>query len=218
MSREAMKRAVQCGAWIGLNSDITPQAIDLVMNHTPCTACNIAKRNKNKKQTGSTIKPQRVSETITVDYMGPIAPTSVRGYTGYLLYKDMHSKYLHVVLTKRKTPSSEESVKGITEVAEFYRSYGHSPDTLRFDAGTTENSKYTLESLRQLRIHPDPAAVDSQFQNPVEREAQTVNKGVAAMLLDQESLGPSFWTNAIEEWIASSNATPREGRHNHHNK
>ena len=210
-SRADMRRAIECGAWLGVDEEITPQAIDLVMNHTPCTACALAKRNKLKREEGSTIRPQRVGEVLSVDYMGPITPTSARGYTGYLLYKDLFSKYINVVLTKRK-PNSETFVNATTEIVEFYKSYGHQPHTLRFDAGTTENSALTSSGLRLLRLHPDPAAVNSQFQNPIEREAQTANKAVAAMLLDQESLGPSFWDYAIEDWAASANATPREGQ------
>ena len=211
MSMAAMSRAVECGAWTGLDEDITPKTITAVMTHTACTACNIAKRNRLKRQQGSAIKPQQPGEVISVDYMGPITPTSARGYTGYLLYKDINSKHLHVTLTKKK-PTSETFAAATKEVVEFYRAHGHSPHTLRFDAGTTENSKLTTESLRAIRIHPDPAAVNSQFQNPVEREAQTANKGVAAMLIDQQSLGPTFWDYAIEEWVQSSNATPREGQ------
>ena len=165
-SRADMRRAVECGAWLGVDAEVTPQAIDLVMNHIPCTACALAKRNKLKREEGSTI-----------------TPTSARGYTGYLLYKDLFSKHVNVVLTKRK-PNSETFVNATTEIVEFYRSYGHQPHTLRFDAGTTENSALTSSGLRLLRLHPDPAAVNSQFQNLVEREAQTANKAVAAMLLD----------------------------------
>jgi hypothetical protein len=53
----------------------------------------------------------------------------------------------------------------------------------------------------------DPAAVKSQFENPVEREVETLNKGVAALLIDQYSLGLSFWDYAAESWVHTVNHT-----------
>jgi hypothetical protein len=57
----------------------------------------------------------------------------------------------------------------------------------------------------------DPAAVNSQFQNPVEREVQTVNKGVATLFADQHLLTPSFWPFAVQSWIQTANASPISG-------
>ena len=78
---------------------------------------------------------------------------------------------------------------------------------IRFDAGSTENALETVQFLETNRIQVNPAAVKSQFQNPVEREVQTLNKGVAALLIDQSSLGPSFWDYAAESWVHTANHT-----------
>jgi len=74
----------------------------------------------------------------------------------------------------------------------------HVVKEIRFDAGSTENSLSSATFLSSNRIDVDPAAVKSQFKNPVEREVQTINKVVAALLIDQSTLGPSFWCYAVE--------------------
>ena len=59
---------------------------------------------------------------------------------------------------------------------DFYNLHGHVVKKIRFDAGSTENALLeTVQFLETNRIQVDPAAVKSQFQNPVEREVQTLN-------------------------------------------
>ena len=52
---------------------------------------------------------------------------------------------------------------------------------------------------------------DEQQQNPVEREVQTLTKGVSALLLDQTALGSSWWDYGVESWISTANATSYNG-------
>ena len=91
-----------------------------------------------------------------------------------------------------KDKSSACFNEALAHVIDFYNLHGHVVKKIRFDAGSTENALETVQFLETNRIQVDPAAVKSQFQNPVEREVQTLNKGVAALLIDQSSLGPSF--------------------------
>ena len=55
-----------------------------------------------------------------------------------------------------------------------------------------------------------PAAPGHQHQNPVEREVQTLIKGVSCMLLDQHSLGATWWDYAVEQWIRTANCKPHK--------
>ena len=82
---------------------------------------------------------------------------------------------------------------------------------LRSDAGATENIHDLQKCLSDMDIDYSPAAVNSQFQNPVEREVQTVNKEVATLFADQHLLNSSFWTYALNHWILAANATPISG-------
>jgi hypothetical protein len=68
-----------------------------------------------------------------------------------------------------------------------------------------------LEYLESQGIDHSPAAVKSQFQNPVEREVQTVNKGVSTLFADQHLLSSYFWPYALNHWILAANATPING-------
>ena len=108
-------------------------------------------------------------------------------------------------MTKDKSSASFE--EALSYVIDFYNLHSHVVKKVRFDAGSTENSLSSATFLASNRIDIDPAAVKSQFQNPVEREVQTINKGVAALLIDQSALGPSFWCYAVESWILTANAT-----------
>jgi hypothetical protein len=76
------------------------------------------------------------------------------------------------------------------------------------DAGSTENAIDVIAFLKEHNIEIDPAAPDEQQQNPVEREVQTLTKGVSALLLDQTALSSSqWWDYGVESWISTANAT-----------
>ena len=135
-----------------------------------------------------------------------ISPTSVRGFTGYYVFKCLYSGYRHAVMTKDKSSASFEET--LSYVIDFYNLLGHLVKKIRFDVGSTDNSLSSATFLSNNRIDVDPAAVKSQFQNPVEREVQTINKGVAALLIDQSTLGPSFWCYAVESWIRTPVPSP----------
>ena len=79
------------------------------------------------------------------------------------------------------------------------------------DAGSTENAADVIAFLKEHNIEIDPAAPDEQQQNPVEREVQTLTKGVSALLLDQTALGSSWWDYGVESWISTANATSYNG-------
>ena len=68
------------------------------------------------------------------------------------------------------------------------------------------------EVIKHLAIHHkivvDSAGVGKQSQNPVEREAQTLIKGVGALLSDQTSLSKAWWCYAVESWIDTANCRP----------
>lgn len=140
-----------------------------------------------------------------MDYQGEIHPTSVRGFSGFYLFKCLRSAYRHVVMVRDKTAATFN--EALAYVIDFYNLHGHTVTKVRFDAGSTENSQSSADFLATNRIGVDPAAPDCQFQNPLEREAQTVSKGIATLLIDQSALGPSFWDYAAESWVHTANKT-----------
>ena len=176
-----MVQAIKNQTWIGVPDDLTAADANATFQRTACTACQLSKSNRLPRGEGSGIHPQFPGQVITTDYQGMISPTSVRGFTGYYVFKGLYSGYRHAVMTRDKSSASFE--EALSYVINFYNLHGHVVKKIRFDAGTFLSSN---------RIDVDPAAVKSQFQNPVEREVQTINKGVAALLIDQSTLGPSF--------------------------
>jgi hypothetical protein len=121
----------------------------------------------------------------------------------------MATGYKHAILTRDK--SSAAFQQAITHVVAFYNLHGHRVTKLRCDAGSTENAAETVQFLREYDIDIDPAAVGEQQQNPVEREVQTANKGISALLIDQTAVGPTYWDYAVESWVMTANATAYDG-------
>ena len=58
----------------------------------------------------------------------------------------------------------------------------------RFDAGSVENSADFVAFLSQSNIAPSPAAVEAQYQNPVERLVRTLKDNISAMIFSQQRL------------------------------
>jgi hypothetical protein len=191
-----MVQAIKNQTWIGVPDDLTAADVNATFQRTACTACQLSKSNKLPRGEGSGIHPQFPGQVIATDYQGMISPASVRGFTGYYVFKCLYSGYRHAIMTKDKSSASFE--EALSYVIDFYNLHGHVVKKIRFDAGSTENSLSSATFLASNRIDIDPAAVKSQFQNPVEREVQTINKGVAALLIDQSALGASFWCYAVE--------------------
>ena len=125
------------------------------------------------------------------------------------MFKCLCSGYRHAVLTKSK--DTDHLKEAIASVTQWYKKQGFPTQKLRFDSGSTETGHEIKQFLSDMGIDYSPAAVNSQFQNPVEREVQTVNKGVSTLFADQHLLNSSFWTYALNHWILSANATPISG-------
>ena len=76
------------------------------------------------------------------------------------------------------------------------------------------------EALSEWGMTDVSAATEEQCQNPVERDVQTLKKGVSSMMIDQQSLSRRFWCFAVEGFVEaknvvvntlSGNVTPEEG-------
>ena len=206
-SRATMHKAIQHNAWLGAPSDLAPSQIDAVLDKLQCTACELAKRNKLNRSLGSGIHQIFPGATISVDYQG-LMTTSVRGYTGFFLCKDLCSGYRHAIMTDSK---SEDALRiCLDHVINFYESHGHVVRKFRFDAGSTESSYSLHDYLNSAPrfITAENANPAKQNQNPVEREVQTLIKGVSALMVDQFALSAKWWCYAVESWVLTANTHP----------
>ena len=148
------------------------------MNHIHCTACGLTKRNRQPTPSGSGVHGLLPGETISVDYQGTISPPSVRGYVGFFMFKDIFSGYTHAIFVRDK--SGESFSRATDEVIAFYKAHNHRVRYIRCDAGSSENDSAAVAHLRDEHgVTIQPAAPGHQHQNPVEREVQTLIKGVS---------------------------------------
>ena len=134
-SRADMAAALHNSTWMGLNPKLTPSAVNKVMSHIHCMVCALTKRSRHPTGQGAEIHSLLPGETISTDYQGLISPTSVRGFTGYFICKDLFSGYRHAVLVKDKT--AETFLATTEQVIVFYQSHGHRVRFFRCDAGST---------------------------------------------------------------------------------
>ena len=206
-SRATMIQSLLNGTWRGLSSDITPKSVHSVMSKIHCTACGLSKMHKRQIRSGTQIHGSYPGEEISVDYQGKISPVSVRGHTGFYLFKDRHSGYRHAVLVKDRT--AKTYLGALRQVIQFYNQYGFSVRAVRCDAGSTEADTEVIRVLNDdFHVHVDPAAVEHQSQNPVEREAQTLIRGVGCLFIDQQMLSSKWWCYAVQSWIQTTNCRP----------
>jgi hypothetical protein len=188
------------GTWTGLPTNITPAQVNKTLKNIHCLSCEMSKRNRDPIKEGDGFHAPSPGEELSVDYQGKINP-------GFYLFKDSYIGHRQAIMVKNKAASSY--LNALQRVIIFYNSHGHTVRKLRCDAGTTEADSEVIEHLAlHHKIVVDPAGVGKQSQNPVEREAQTLIKGVGAVLTDQTQLSKAWWCYAVESWIDTANCRP----------
>jgi hypothetical protein len=202
-SSVSMTKCLREGAWRGVPLNIDDSMVQRVLDKVQCLACKLGQTNKLPMSQGTGMTECLVGEEFSVDAIVKVNPVSIRGFTGYYVFKELSVGYLFVVLFK--THDAENLVASFKEMYLFFRSHGHRPKQLRFDAGRVENSRHVYEELSKMEVETSPAAVEQQNQNPVERDVQTVKKGVSSMMIDQSSLSASYWCFGISMFIDARN-------------
>jgi len=95
-----MYKSIFNGTWSGVPSHLTPSDINKVLKTMHCTACAMCKRNKLPTEEGTGLHAPLPGNVLSVDYQGKINPVSVRGYTGFYLFKDSFTGMRHAELVK----------------------------------------------------------------------------------------------------------------------
>ena len=125
----------------------------------------------------------------------------------FFFFKDLFSGFRHAIFVKDKSGST--FLSAAEQVIGFYRQHGHHVRHIRCDAGSSENDMAAGTALQERHgVTIQPAASGHQHQNPVEREVQTLIKGVSCLLHDQQSLGSTWWDYAVDSWVATANCRP----------
>jgi hypothetical protein len=203
--------AVMCRAVTGprcawRNSGVTGEQIRRVMRDFTCLACALAKRNKAPIASGGGERKEGLlpGEIISSDPVGKISPSSAVGHCYFFLFKDIATGYLHAVPAKTK----DEFLPALRKVYDFYSRHGWKPRILRTDGGKEEVAANVEAFLVAKQMTREMSAPYSQYQNSVERDVQTVCKGVSAMLHNQMWLRADRWDLALLHFVDCRNASP----------
>ena len=199
-----MSRAIKFGAWTGVN-DIHPSTIDQVYRKQQCLSCLVGKINHLPRENGSGIRPNIFGQAASVDWV-PVNPVSIAGHIGFYMFSEASVDLKFGVLSK--THDSEHLITAVNLFVSHLKQFKHTLRYLRYDAGKVENAAEVTTALNDLNITTDPAAPESQFQNPAERNYQTVMKGVAAMFAGQEHMRENYWNIALLAYLAADTACP----------
>lgn len=202
-SPAVMARALRLGAWTGV--DIMPTTVEQVFRHQNCLSCMLGKANRLPRNDGTGLHPNVFGTCASVDFK-PVSPPSLAGHIGFYLFTESTTSLKFSVMTKNH--DSECLLQAIKDYTNYLQKYNHTLEKLRFDAGTVENSQDLDAELATMKIHTDPAPPECQFQNPVERNIQTVLKGVAAMFAGQQLLRRYYWNIAVLSYLQADTACP----------
>ena len=192
-------------------SAIHASTIRKVFRTYKCIDCTLAKRNligpAMKERICSSGPP---GEVISADPVGPINPSTKEGYKYIMLFKCVNSGYLHAFAVKTK----DYFLSCLKQVIDWYTARGCLPKILRSDNDTVILSEDTQKYLVEKQILQQLSAPYRHFQNSVEREVQTVTKGISLLMHSQAWLPARFWHLALFHYVNCRNHTPNI--HNRH--
>jgi hypothetical protein len=203
--------AVMCKAVTGprsawRNSGVTCAQIRKVMSTYTCLACTLAKTNRKPIPTrgGERRDGLKPGEIISADPVGKISPASAAGYNYFFVFKDLATGYLHAIPAKTK----DEFLTAFSKVHDFYSRHGWKPRILRTDGGKEVISTTVEDYLISKLMTRETSAPYAQYQNSVERDVQTICKGVSAMLHNQIWIRADRWDLALQHFVDCWNASP----------
>ena len=188
------------------NSGVTADQIRRVFEKHKCVHCILAKRNRRpiSQPSGGRTRETGPGDIISADSVGKISPISREGYEWFFIFEDVATGYLHVFLSKSKVGF----VHALSHVVTWYKARGWTPKILRTDQGKELMSAEVQAYLDANQILPEYSAPYCHWQNSVERDVQTVTRGVSTMLHSQSWLRADCWDLALFHYVACRNRTP----------
>ena len=149
-----------------------------------------------------------VLEKICSDWV-PMNIKSYNAHTGYFLFKDYNSDYIHIYLSKSKDSASV--VNGLSEVKTLANMYNHKIKIFQSDGETEFISQNTKEFLSQ-----DTALIKSQTSAPY-KHSQNGDAEASVKSIDNKRLQimyefdcpPRFWNYAVKYAAFLHNIYPR---------
>ena len=201
-SESSMLKATQDnGCWKG--TDITAEDIRKVFRVYECLICKLAKTNL-KSPTLRISKPSTIpGNVIYVDFIPQSIP-ALDGSTLSILFSDEATGWLHIANVQRKS----EIITALEHIYYYFTKYGWKISILRSDDEIVLKSMEVIAWLDERKIEKQESVPYQHWQCAVERDMQTVKKGVSALLHDQFLCGADMWGLCSEHWVNVRNHVP----------
>ena len=198
------------------NCGLTPEQLSKIGKSYKCPDCILSKRHFTSPAINLTnggdeylsSATARPGDIISADYIGPIKPTSSTGYTGFFLFKDVCTGYGHCVCVSSK--ATEHFLDALTHTLAFYSHNNLRVRILRTDDENILQSRAVEHycNLPHNSIKLESSIPYQHWQNSVERDVQTVVRGVSTLLHAQVFLSAAHWDLALFHYIHLRNRTP----------
>jgi hypothetical protein len=184
------------------DAKVNASEIRMVFKSYTCPHCLLAKTNI----IGPTVKEgdyekYEPGEVISTDPAGKINPPTRQGHVWFFLFKCVRTGYLHIITSKNK----DGFLYALKEVINWYKARGWTPKVLRSDNDQVIISSEAQNYLVSVQIVQQNSAPYRQFQNSVERDMQTLIKGVSLLLHAQPWLRADLWDLAAFDWVDCHN-------------
>jgi hypothetical protein len=157
---------------------------------------------------GTGIHPRAIGAIYSFDVIGPFAPLTIYRARYVLIFVDLATGWEYGLLTDAKDATTLISCG--KQLATVNKSYGHTLEALRCDAGKPETSAEYERAMAQVDsgVRILPAAVRNQRANPVERRVQDQKREVALEIVGQTVLDGAYWGLAYLDVIGCRNKRP----------
>ena len=166
--------------------------------------CHLSYANRPKKAVRVSEVSKVPAEVISADPIFKIYPESYDKDLGAFLFADEATGFLHVFVGRHKS----QFFDCLKIVERWYRSWNCSMKYLQTDLEAVVMSKDISEWCLNNHIHQRQSVPYEHWQNFVERDVQSFNKGVAALMNDQKFLSAKYWPLAAFHWVDIHNHTP----------
>ena len=190
------------GCWE--SAGVTINDIKKWFSESPCLICQMAKRNLPGADIRLSERSNSPGEIIYCDILPRISPPALQGWTLAFIFSDEATGYLHAFGGTSKT----EFLQHLQDVISFYKQWHCSVKILRSDSENVVNSQDINDYLSGEHIMKQSSVPYCHYQNAAERQIQTIEKGVSALLHDQEFCGREIWGFALLHFIDLRNHTP----------
>ena len=219
-SQESMRKALTGPKPSWTHTNIKPEDVYTTFKTYQCIPCTMAKRNHNSitsttytthhtKENTNTTKTEKhkPGEVISYDPKGKISVESLNKEVWIMSFKDTTTGFMHNIPTRSKDMPT--TLAAIDSVIAYYKSFNIKPKILRTDDEPTLTNDTIIRHLAEKhQMSMQHSAPYSHWQNSVERDIQTMIKGVTTLLHSQTWLRKDAWNVALKAWTSTRNRTP----------